>query len=81
MHQKHHKIQKAKGEKYSRRYKSYLLKNEATDPSLPIYLSYTEDDLALCHDTAHEAAIYYAIGTKQPIGAIAIQKLKNSEED
>lgn len=81
MHQKHYKIQKAKGEKYSRRYKSYLLKNEATDALLPIYLSYTEDDLALCHDTAHEAAIYYAIGTKQPIGAIAIQKLKNSEED
>lgn len=81
MYQKHHKIQKSKGEKYSKRYKAYLLKNEATDASTPIFLSYTEQDLALCNDKAHPAAIYYAQGVKQPIGAIAIGNLNNSEEE
>lgn len=81
MLQKHHKIQKMKGKKYTKRYKSYILKNEATDALMPIYLSYTEQDLALCHDTAHPAAIYYALGVKQPIGAIAINKLEKTEEE
>ncbi|MBF6057703.1 CRISPR-associated helicase Cas3' [Thiomicrorhabdus heinhorstiae] len=81
MYKKHHQIQKFKGEKYAKRYKAYLLKNEATDASTPIFLSYTEQDLALCNETAHAAAIYYAQGIKQPIGAIAIHKLENTEEE
>jgi len=81
MHQKHHKILKSKGEKYTKRHKSYLLKNEATSAETPIYLSYTEADLELCHDTPHPSAIYYAQGIKQPIGAIAIHKLNDSEDE
>ncbi|MBE0471675.1 MAG: CRISPR-associated endonuclease Cas3'' [Methyloprofundus sp.] len=81
MHQKHHKIMKSKGEKYTKRHKSYLLKNEATSAETPVYLSYTAADLALCHDNPHPSAIYYAQGIKQPIGAIAIHKLNDSEDE
>jgi len=81
MYKKHHQIQKLKGEKYPKRYRAYLLKNEATDATTPIFLSYTEQDLDLCNDTAESAAIYYAQGIKQPIGAIAIHKLENTEEE
>ena len=80
MHKKHHKIIKAKGESYTKRYKSYLLKNEAVDINMPIYLSYTQEDLSLCHDSPHSDAIYYALGAKQSIGAISINKLNNDGE-
>jgi CRISPR-associated endonuclease/helicase Cas3 len=80
MYQKHPKIMKAKGIKYAKRHKSFLIKNEAVDAQLPIYLSYTEADLALCNDQPHPDAIYYALGTKQPIGAISIKKINSVGE-
>lgn len=76
MHQKHHKIMTAKtGIKSKKAYKLFLLAQEAVDPEHPIYLSYTGQDLALCHDIPHPRAIYYALSDRQPIGALSIYKL------
>jgi len=83
MHQKHHKFMQAKGESYKKEFKSYLLKDKAVEPDMPIYLSYTQEDLNLCNDSAHPHAIYYAQGKHQPIGAISINRLNqqfNNEE-
>lgn len=80
MHQKHHKIMTAKtGLKHKKAYKLFLLEQEAVDPDHPIYLSYTPQDLALCHDTPHSHAIYYAISDRQPIGAMSIYKLTSND--
>lgn len=80
MHRKHHKILTTKTKKkHKQAYKSYLLKNEAVEPEFPIYVSYTEEDLALCNDQPHHHAIYYVagVGEKQSIGALSINKLSN----
>lgn len=78
MHQKHHKILSAKTETiHKQAYKDWLLRDMALDSEQPIYLSYTENDLSLTHDSEHTHAIYYAIGKNQPIGAISIALLNN----
>ena len=71
MAKKHHNIKDVK-----KAYKDAQLKNEARDPSTPIYLSYTLEDLAKVKSQPHEYAQYYAIGLKQPIGIISLQQLK-----
>ncbi len=70
MVKKHHNIKEVK-----KSYKDSFTLNEARNPETPIYLSYTPDDLKLVEGQPHPNAIYYAIGKKQPIGAISIKKL------
>ncbi len=71
MAKKHHNIKDVK-----KSYKDAQLKTEARDPSTPIYLSYTLDDLDKVKSEPHEYARYYAMGLKQPIGIISLQQLK-----
>ncbi len=71
MAKKHHNIKDVK-----KAYKDAQLKNEARDPSTPIYLSYTLEDLEKVNSQPHEFAQYYAMGLKQPIGIIALAQLK-----
>lgn len=76
MAKKHHNI---KGVKKS--YNDAQLKNEARDPSNPVYLSYTSLDLKKVESEPHEYARYYAIGVNQPIGVISLQQLKKQGTD
>jgi hypothetical protein len=43
---------------------------------MPIYLSYTLEDLQKVNSEPHEYAKYYAIGVNQPIGILSLQQLK-----
>ena len=71
MVKKHHNIK----EEATKSYKDSFTLNEARSSDNPIYLSYTPDDLEKVNELPHSHAIYYAIGVKQPIGAISINKL------
>ena len=75
MAKKHHNIKDTK-----KSYKDAQLINEARDPSTPIYLSYTLDDLKKVESEPHEYAQYYAMGLKQPIGILSLQQLKKQKE-
>jgi CRISPR-associated endonuclease/helicase Cas3 len=71
MAKKHHNIKDVK-----KAYKDAQLKGEAQDPSMPIYLSYTLEDLQKVNCEPHEYAKYYAIGVNQSIGILSLQQLK-----
>jgi len=75
MVKKHHNIK----DDTKKAYKDSILLNEARSPETPIYLSYVPDDLKKVEAQPHSYAIYYAQGNQQPIGAISINKLKQSE--
>ena len=71
MAKKHHNIKEVQ-----KAYKDAQLKNEARDPSTPIYLSYTLEDLSKVNAQPHEHAQYYAMGLKQPIGILSLERLQ-----
>lgn len=71
MAKKHHNIKEVK-----KSYKDVQLVNEARDPNTPIYLSYTLEDLKKVESQPHPYAQYYAMGLKQAIGAISLQRLE-----
>ncbi|MFT5661809.1 MAG: CRISPR-associated endonuclease/helicase Cas3 [Sulfurimonas sp.] len=71
MAKKHHNIKDVK-----KAYKDAQLKTEARDPNTPIYLSYTLEDLSKVNTEPHQYAQYYAIGLKQPIGILSLQRLR-----
>ncbi len=75
MAKKHHNIKHVK-----KAYNDSQLLNEARNPEMPIYLSYTLEDLKKVEAQSHPYAIYYAIGKKQPIGAISLKQLNNKGE-
>jgi len=71
MAKKHHNIKDVK-----KAYKDAQLRTQARNPSMPIYLSYTLEDLKKVNSAPHEFAQYYAIGLRQPIGIISLEQLK-----
>jgi len=75
MKKKHHNIKEEK-----KAYKDSQLLNEARNPETPIYLSYTPDDLKKVGAKPNSYAIYYAMGKRQPIGAISLKQLNNGGE-
>ncbi len=77
MAKKHHNIidDKNYGVKATTKFKDRAYLKKAKELETPIYLSYTPDDLQIVEAQPHSHAVYYAIGTNQPIGAIALDKL------
>lgn len=78
MHQKHHKIMTIKTQvNVKKAFKTNVLRDGATEADSPIYLSYTEEDLALTNDQTKspENAIYYVSGEKQIIGAMPFNRI------
>ena len=76
MAKKHHNIK----DEAKKAYKDSVLLGEARSPEAPIYLSYTPEDLKQVEAQANTYAIYYALGTSQPIGAISAHQLNTQGE-
>ena len=75
MAKKHHNIKNVK-----KAYKDAQIKHDARNPSTPIFVSYTLDDLQKINTIEHKFAQYYAIGLKQPIGVVSLSQLIKNEE-
>ena len=70
MAKKHHNIKSTK-----KAYNDNVVLNNARNAEMPIYLSYTPEDLKHVEARPHVNAIYYAVGIKQPIGVISINSI------
>ena len=64
-----------------KKYRELRFENDARDPKTPIFLSYLPKELEKYNKKAHKNAYYYAIGTKQPIGIIQLNRLEKGTED
>ncbi|NOQ13416.1 MAG: CRISPR-associated endonuclease Cas3'', partial [Methyloprofundus sp.] len=83
MAKKHHNIKEDAryGVSKTTKYKDNAYLKKAKEPETPIYLSYTPEDLKQVEADAHPCAIYYAIGIHQPIGALSVEQLNNTQEN
>ena len=75
MAKKHHNIKLV-----PKAYKDIQLLNAARDPETPVYLSYIPEELKKVASQPNLYAIYYALGERQPIGALSIKKLDQQGE-
>lgn len=80
MQRKHHNV--IAGVKKADTYNDAVIIGRARDPRYPIYTSYTPNDLAKIggHDQQHGKAIVYVVCSKQPVGAISTNHLKQIED-
>jgi CRISPR-associated endonuclease/helicase Cas3 len=68
-------------DKIPKKFRELYFENKARDPETPIFLSYKPKELEKYNKKAHKNAYYYAIGLKQPIGIIQLNKLKKGDEN
>jgi CRISPR-associated endonuclease/helicase Cas3 len=79
MGKKHHNIKEELAKNYGvksiTKFKEKVYLNKSRDPGLPIYVSYTPQDLDKIKAQAENEAIYYLKCKKQAIGVMALNKL------
>ncbi len=82
MAKKHHNIidNKSYGVKATTKYKDRAYLKKSKEPEAPIYLSYTPEDLKEVEAEPHSYAIYYVVGTNQPIGALGNHHLNKEDK-
>ncbi|WP_122973859.1 CRISPR-associated helicase Cas3' [Moraxella canis] len=75
----HETIMKQKGVEIQKIRNEKQLLDLARSPEFPIYLSYTPSDLKFVLRDGHKYAMYYVKTSKQPVGMMSIDKLKQPQ--
>ncbi|MDQ6961994.1 MAG: CRISPR-associated endonuclease Cas3'' [Mariprofundaceae bacterium] len=83
MAKKHHNIKEdlSYGVKKTTKYKDSVYLKKSKEEETPLYLSYTREDLKKVEAEPHFYAVYYAVGTNQPIGAMSAHQINNQGEE